>query len=73
MNWQIEARKLWGKEAAWIDGDGPFALLARCRTLTVTLWGTRDEAERQKSIIDGTGCGDACNRAHEIVDMSVSK
>jgi hypothetical protein len=72
MNWQAEAKKLWGNEAAWIDGDGPFALLARCRTLTVTLWGTRDEAERQKSIIDGTGCGDACNRAHEIVDMSAS-
>ena len=27
--WETKAKKEWGKRAAWIHGDGPFALLAR--------------------------------------------
>lgn len=56
-SWRSEAQKRWGKEAEWIRGNGQFALLARCRVLTVTLWSTRAEAEEQKRFIDKYACG----------------
>lgn len=70
--WCKEARKRWGKRAAWIVGDGQFALLAWCRVLTVTLWGTRQEAEASKGDIDATGCGGLCSREHEIIDLGTN-
>jgi hypothetical protein len=70
-SWRTKARRRWAKKAAWIDGDGAFALLAPCRVLTVTLWTTRDEAEREKTLIDSGGCGGQCNRLlHKIVDLN---
>lgn len=68
-SWRTEARKRWGRKASSIDGDGQFALLAWCRVLTVTLWQTRDEAEKEKKVIDETACGGYCTRNHEIVDL----
>lgn len=59
------------RRAAWIDGDGPFALLAHCRVLTVTLHATRERAEHSKGIIDSTGCGGCCVRKHEIVELTI--
>lgn len=72
-SWRTEAKKRWGKEAAWITGNGQFALLAWCRVLTVTLWSTRAEAEAQKEVIDRTACGGGCfgSSAHEIIDLSI--
>lgn len=67
--WRTEAKKRWGKEAAWIAGHGRFALLAWCRVLTVTLWETKAEAEMAKNGIDKFGCGGACSRHHEIVEL----
>jgi len=69
--WRAKARKRWGKEAAWIEGDGQFALLAWCRVLTVTLWPTRAEALKQKKVIDETACGGGCTGNHEIIDLSI--
>ena len=69
--WRSKANRRWGKKAEWISGDGQFALLAPCKgIITVTLWGTRDEAEKEKTFIDETGCGGGCTpRLHEIVDL----
>lgn len=53
--------------ATWVKGEGPYALLAHCNQLTVTLWSTLDEAQSSKDFIDATGCGHACQRRHEIV------
>jgi len=69
--WRAEARRRWGSKAVWIDGDGQFALLAWCRVLTVTLWPTRAEAEKQKKVIDETACGGGCTGNHEIIDLSI--
>ena len=60
------ADKHW-KEAEWISGDGPYALLAHCGVLTVTLHPTERKAEESKALIDRTGCGSGCGRRHEIV------
>jgi hypothetical protein len=56
-SWQAKARKRWGRKAGWIQGDGPFTVLAPCRVLTVTLWDTRAGAEEAKKSIDKAGCG----------------
>ena len=63
------AERKWIRKAAWIGGDGPYALLAWCKTLTVTLHQTMEEAEKSKASIDQIGCGGACSRRHEIVDV----
>jgi len=68
-SWRSEAGRRWGKEAAWITGSGQFALLAWCRALTVTLWATKAEAEREKAFIDRTACGGLCTLNHEIIDL----
>ena len=69
--WQDKANNLWRKKVAWITGDGQFALLAPCRVLTVTLWKTRDEAEKSKEGIDNLKCGGQCFPGlHRIVDLS---
>ena len=64
------AKCVWPR-AAWIEGDGGFALLARCGVLTVTLWPTPEEAEKAKAMIDHAGCGGHCRGApgHEIVEL----
>jgi len=69
--WHTEARKRWGKEAAWIDGNGQFAILAWCRVLTVSLWPTKVEAEKEKKVVDETACGGGCTGNHEIIDLSI--
>jgi hypothetical protein len=71
-DWWGLAHCIWLK-AAWVAGDdvprqGPcYAVLAHCGALTVTLWPSLAEAEERKRIIDSTGCGGCCRRAHEIV------
>jgi len=67
---QTIATRRWGRTAAWISGDGPVALLAPCRVLTVTLWPTREEALKRKALIDSSGWGGVCWRSrHTIVDL----
>jgi len=58
------------RNAVWIAGEGPYALLARCnKALTVTLWKTREEALKAKNAIDEGGCGGGCNKNHEIIEL----
>jgi hypothetical protein len=61
------AKCRWGRKAVWITGEGPFALLAHCRQLSITLWPTLEEARKKKAVIDSGGCGGMCLRIHEIV------
>ncbi len=57
------------KRAAWVDGDGPYAVLAHCRELTVRLHQTPEAAEEAKDAIDRTACGGRCSKQHELVQM----
>ncbi len=61
------AKCIW-KRAAWVSGAGPYALLAHCQVLTVTLHRTAEAAERSKEGIDGA-CGHMCSSRHEIVEL----
>jgi hypothetical protein len=62
------ARRRW-PAAEWIIGDGRYASVACCGTVTVMLFATPAEAERAKALIDQTGCGHACRCDHEIADL----
>ncbi len=62
------AKRRW-PTATWIDGDGPYALLAHCDTLTITLWPNLDQANRAKRTIDRRACGHACHRNHQIIPL----
>jgi len=68
IDWNRRAWTRW-RRARWIDGNGPFALLAHCDVLTVTLHATVEEAEKDKATIKRTGCGARCLNSHEIVNM----
>ena len=62
------ARRRW-PAAEWIIGEGHYASVAHCGTVTVMLFATPAEAGRAKALIDRTGCGHACRRDHEITDL----
>jgi hypothetical protein len=64
----VMAQCIW-KRAVWIQGGGPFALLAHCRDLSVSLHQIAVSAESSKALIDSTGCGGMCSRQHEIVEL----
>jgi hypothetical protein len=68
--WSEIARSRW-KDAAWIEGDGEWATLARCRFLTVDLYKTSEEAQTGKTWIDYYGCGEvSCH--HEVVHLALA-
>ena len=54
-------------DAVWIRGEGDTALIAWCRTPSVTLHPDVETARHHKARIDRQGCGGACDRRHEIV------
>ena len=47
MTYTELAKKKWRK-AVWVTGHGPYALLAHCRDLTITLHNTIEKAEDSK-------------------------
>jgi hypothetical protein len=57
--------------AAWVVGEGEWALIAWCRTPTVTLWDTLEEAEQSRAWIDRYGCGGGCSHDHPIVRVQI--
>lgn len=63
------ARKAW-PDAAWIIGDGRYASVARCGTLSVMLFRTPAEATQAQEFINTHGCGGDCLVDHRIVDPS---
>lgn len=56
-------------DGAYVIGDGPFALLARCDLFTVTLYESDAEARRRLRILDDRGCGKTCEGLHELVGL----
>ena len=69
----LDFAECYWKKAEWVSGEGPFAVLAHCRALTVTLHKTREKAEESQRFIDRFGCGGACDRRHEIVQIHLPK
>lgn len=79
-SWHTLARCRWSP-LLWVSGnppaDGPcYATVSRCahprfRTAqtTVCLWQTLAEADAAMKMIGATGCGGACSRDHELVEM----
>ena len=65
------ARCIWGKRAHWVIGEGPYALLAWCGGLTVSLHDTEDSALSDKAMIDKTGCGGHCNNDHRVLRLEL--
>ena len=63
------AKCIWPR-AVWVVGEGPFALLAWCRDLTVTLHWDYDGAVEAKRLIDSDACGGRCTNRHEIVKLA---
>lgn len=53
-------------DAVWIDGAGPYLVLAYCRGLTVSRHSTLEAAIRSKRTIDHSGCGGLCIGVHLI-------
>lgn len=54
-------------DAAYVTGDGAFAVLSRCDLLAVSLYDTRAEARRRHRRLEEQGCGRACEGRHELV------
>ena len=57
-------------DAAYVVGDGAFALLARCDLFTVSLYETRAEAHRRKRALDERGCAKTCEGRHELGELA---
>jgi hypothetical protein len=56
----------------WIIGDGAYACLAWCGTLTITLWRTAEAAYEARRACDRTGCGHACYGRHEVIMIDLA-
>ncbi len=66
--YRTTAQCIW-KRAEWVTGEGPYAVLAHCRVLTLTLHDTAEKAEASKAVIDSTACGGMCSGRHEVVQV----
>ena len=62
------ARCTWPR-AHWIAGGGQFASVAYCRGTTVMLWPTAEAAHEARRDIDAYGCGGACVRRHDVIEL----
>ena len=71
INWNRRALRRW-PTAVWIDGEGRFAVLAHCRSLSIELHERRDDAEGTLKSISNQ-CGGACYNDHELIDLSLSQ
>jgi hypothetical protein len=57
---------------AWVSGHGAFALIAWCRDITITLHPQLEGALKSKTMIDSTGCGGACTKRHDIIQVELT-
>ncbi len=67
-DWHTVARKRFG-DPEWVTGTGPYAVLAHCKVLTITLHRDHDAATAARRFIDRTGCGGGCHRDHAVVNL----
>ena len=57
--------------AAWVVGDGSYAVIAWCRTPTITLWPKLDLAHAALTELNALACGGRCTGRHEIVHIDI--
>ncbi len=57
-SWVTKAKRILGRNAIHISGDGQFAFITPCRDPAFSLWSTREEAETsmQRVYVCGSGC-----------------
>jgi hypothetical protein len=67
MSYYTNFAKRLAPAAEWITGDGAYAVIARCRYITVALYETRREAEFAEAFIGRIGCGGGCRKNHSVV------
>lgn len=61
-------------KAAWVQGEGEFGFVSRCRTVTVSLYESLDEAVHARILADAYGCGPFCRKEkHELVRILPSR
>lgn len=56
-------------KAAWVAGEGQYALIAWCDVPTVSLHDDLANAIEKKGFIDRTRCGGRCTGHHDIVQI----
>jgi hypothetical protein len=65
-SWLTKAKRLLGKNAIYLDGDGQFALITPCGETALTLWSTQAEAENAMQHL--SVCGSKCRgRSHYYI------
>lgn len=57
--------------AAWVVGDGSYAVITYCRTPTITLWPKPDLAQAALTELNALACGGRCTGRHEIVQIEI--
>lgn len=66
------ARCRW-PSAEWIAGDGPYAVAAYGRPLTIQLYATSEAAANARALIDETGCGHTCTSWHQVYELGMRR
>lgn len=61
------------RRAAWILGDGPFAVIAWCNVPTISLHSNPDAARGALETVNATGCGGRCQHRHDLVLIALDK
>lgn len=59
------------QRAAWIAGDGQFAVIVWCGVSSITLHPKAETAEHALETVDATGCGGRCVRHHDLVRLEL--
>lgn len=56
---------------SWVVGDGNYAVIAWCRTPTVTLWLKTDLAQAALTELNALACGGRCVGRHDLVRIEI--
>ncbi len=60
--------------AAWISGDGPFAVVVKCGAGSVRLFPDADAARRTLAAIGAPGsCSGRCTGDHQLVQLDLGE
>lgn len=59
--------------AAWVVGDGPYAVLAHCDMLSITLHDTPEAGRVALARVDELRCCRKCDGRHELVVLSLGE
>lgn len=59
------------RDAAWVSGDGPFAVVVWCGVTHVSLHPDEPTAREELKTIGASGCGGRCTRDHELVRLDL--